>query len=100
MAPSVRLRGGGTPSVPVAYEQVDALDADVLALYDGGDAASRSALESSPQWPGLSVVTRDAVAALHDVDDDHFFALCQPTALSIPRAIESVAAGLIAAAER
>ena len=44
-------------------------------------------------------VGRDQDAVV-DVDDDQFFALRQATALSVPWAIDSVAPGLIAVAER
>jgi iron complex transport system substrate-binding protein len=91
------LPEGESFAVPVSLEQVDALDADVLALYDAGDTDARSALEAGPLWPGLPVVERGAVV---DLDDDQFFALRQPTALSIPWVVENVAPALAEAAAR
>lgn len=89
------LPEGESFAVPVSYEQVDALDADILALYDAGDSGARDALEASPLYPSLSAVERGAVV---DLDDDQFFALRQPTILSVPYIIESVAPALAEAA--
>ena len=93
--PVLALPEGESFAVPVSYEQLDALDADVLALYDAGDTTARDALEASPLYAGLPVVERGAIV---DLDDDQFFALRQPTALSVPYAIESVAPALTEAA--
>lgn len=89
------LPEGESFAVPVSYEQLDALDADILALYDGGDTGAREALEGSPLYPSLAAVERGAVV---DLDDDQFFALRQPTVLSVPYIIESVAPALAEAA--
>lgn len=89
------LPEGESFAVPVSYEQLDALDADILALYDGGDDGARDALEASPLYPSLSAVERGAVV---DLDDDQFFALRQPTILSVPYIIESVGPALAEAA--
>jgi iron complex transport system substrate-binding protein len=89
------LPEGESFAVPVGLEQLDVLDADVLALYDAGDSEARSAVESSPLWATLPVVERGAVV---DLDDDQFFALRQPTALSIPWVIEAVVPALVEAA--
>jgi iron complex transport system substrate-binding protein len=89
------LPEGESFAVPVSYEQLDAVDADILALYDGGDTGARDALEASPLYPSLSAVERGAVV---DLDDDQFFALRQPTILSVPYIIESVAPVLAEAA--
>jgi ABC-type Fe3+-hydroxamate transport system substrate-binding protein len=93
--PVLALPEGESFAVPVSYEQLEALDADVLALYDAGDTTARDALEASPLYAGLPVVERGGVV---DLDDDQFFALRQPTALSVPFAIETVAPALAAAA--
>ena len=89
------LPEGESFAVPVSYEQLDALDADILALYGGGDSGAREALEASPLYPSLPAVERGAVV---DLDDDQFFALRQPTVLSVPYIIESVAPALAEAA--
>jgi len=89
------LPEGESFAVPVSYEQLDVLDADILALYDGGDGGARDALEASPLYPSLSAVERGAVV---DLDDDQFFALRQPTILSVPYIIESVGPALAEAA--
>ena len=60
------LPEGESFAVPVSLGQLDALDADVLALYDAGDSEARSAVESSPPWPTLPVVERGAVVDLDD----------------------------------
>jgi iron complex transport system substrate-binding protein len=91
------LPAGESFAVPVSFENVASLDADVLTVYDGGDTAARSALEAAPGWSTLGAVTR---GALVDIDDDQFFALRQPTALSVPWAIASVAPALVEAAAR
>jgi hypothetical protein len=61
----------------------------------GGDADARSTLERSPLYPRLPVVERNAVV---DLDDDQFFALRNPTALSIPSLLTTTAPALLAAA--
>ena len=58
---------------------------------------ARSTVEASPLWATLPVVQRDAVV---DLDDDRFFALRQPTALSVPWLLDYVVADLAAAADR
>jgi len=90
------LPEGESFAVPVSLELVDALDADVLALYDGGDTDARSTLERSPLYPGLPVVERNAVV---DLDDDQFFALRNPTALAIPWLLTTTAPTLLEAAQ-
>jgi iron complex transport system substrate-binding protein len=95
--PVMQLPEGESFAVPVSFEQLDVMDADVLALYDGGDTAARQAFEASPLYAALPVVERDAIV---DLDDDQFYALRQPTALALPWAVETVAPGLIEAASR
>lgn len=88
LSPAVlALPEGESFAVDVSFEQLDVLDADVLALYGGADPTVQSALEASPLYTSLPVVTRGAVV---EYDDDTFMAVRQPTSASIPWVIETV----------
>jgi iron complex transport system substrate-binding protein len=88
---------GESFAVTVSRENVASLDADVLALYFGGDPTAQSAFEADPLVTRLPVVQRGAVVAL---DDQQFYALRQPTALSLPYLLDAVAPRLAEAARR
>jgi iron complex transport system substrate-binding protein len=88
---------GESFAVTVSRENIAALEADVLALYFGGDAAAQAELERDPLFTRLDVARRGAVTVL---DDEQFYALRQPTALSIPYLLDTVAPQLANAARR
>ena len=89
----------------VDLEEVAALEPDLIlaatyydideAYENGGVTAAREALEASPLYPSLGAVERGAIV---DLDDDQFFALRQPTVLSVPYIVDSVAPALAEAA--
>jgi iron complex transport system substrate-binding protein len=88
---------GESFAVTVSRENVATLDADVLALYFGGDSAAQAEFEADPLVARLPVVQRGAVVTL---DDEQFYALRQPTALSLPYLLDEVAPRLAEAARR
>jgi iron complex transport system substrate-binding protein len=88
---------GESFAVTVSRENVATLDADVLALHFGGDAAAEADFLADPLVTRLPVVRRGAVVVL---DDQQFYALRQPTALSIPYLLDEVAPRLAEAARR
>jgi iron complex transport system substrate-binding protein len=93
--PVLDLPEGDSFAVDVSFEQLDVLEADVLALYDGGDAGAAASLDDNPLFAALPVVERGGVVEL---DGDEFYALRQPTALSIPYLLDGVAPRLLDAA--
>jgi iron complex transport system substrate-binding protein len=98
LSPAVlALRQGESFAVTVSRENIAALDADVLALYAGGDPAAQAAFDADPLVTRLSAVRRGAVVWL---DDEQFYALRQPTALSLSYLLDEVAPRLAAAARR
>jgi iron complex transport system substrate-binding protein len=88
---------GESFAVTVSRENVAALEADVLALYFGGDTAQAEEFLADPLVARLDVVQRGAVTVL---DEQQFYALRQPTALSIPYLLDEVVPGLAEAARR
>jgi iron complex transport system substrate-binding protein len=88
---------GESFAVTVSRENVASLDADVLALYFGGDTAAQAEFTADPLVTRLPVAQRGAVTVL---DDQEFYALRQPTALSIPYLLDDVAPRLAEAARR
>jgi iron complex transport system substrate-binding protein len=98
LSPAVlAISQGESFAVTVSRENVAALEADVLALYFGGDAAAEAEFLADPLVARLDVVQRGTVTVL---DDQQFYALRQPTALSIPYLLDEVAPLLADAARQ
>ncbi|MEQ3552962.1 ABC transporter substrate-binding protein [Pseudonocardia nematodicida] len=91
------LPQGESFGVDISPEEVSSLDADVLVLFDGGDAAARSALEQNALFAQLPVVQRDAVVTY---DYDEFIGLRNPSPLSVPWVLDRIAPRLSEAAQR
>ncbi|WP_344019956.1 iron-siderophore ABC transporter substrate-binding protein [Pseudonocardia kongjuensis] len=91
------LPQGESFGVELGPEEIPALDADVLVLFDGGDAEARTALEQNALFERLPVVQRDAIVTY---DYDEFIGLRNPSPLSIPWILDRIAPRLSEAAQK
>lgn len=91
------LPKGESFGVQIGPEQVPALDADVLVLFDGGDAQARSTLGRNPLYGRLPVVQRGAVV---NYDYDEFIGLRNPSPLSVPWLLDRIVPRLSEAAKK
>lgn len=82
------LPKGESFGVQLSPEKITSLDADVLALFSGGDKQARKRLEQNRLFEHLPVVQRKAVV---NYSYDEFMALRNPSPLSVPWIVDRVA---------